>query len=192
MVVVSLRETIFPHAEREAYSPARRTYREMSTMPIRYVWGDLFANRYRARAFAHGCNCEGSMGAGIAVGFRQRYPAMYEQYRARCKATPRQFNLGDCWLWKDDRRPWVFNLATQEKYWHARASYEAIEAALTALRRQADAEGVTRIALPRVGAGKGGLSWKKVRAVIEQVFADWPGTLIVYDQYVPEKAGQES
>jgi hypothetical protein len=34
------------------------------------------------------------MGAGIATGFRNRYTAMYAEYRRRCKAEPRAFNLG--------------------------------------------------------------------------------------------------
>src|SRR5205823_5934955 len=158
-------------------------------MPIRYVSGDLFANSHGAGAFAHGCNCQGSMGAGIAVGFRDRYPEMYARYREMCKAKPRRFNPGDCWLWKADDQPWVFNLATQEHYRGSRrATYEAIEQSLTRMRQQADAEDVTRIALPRVGAGKGGLSWQKVKAIIERVFADWDGTLIVYEEYVPEEA----
>src|SRR6185437_4157628 len=93
------------------------------------------------QAFAHGCNCQGSMGAGVAKTIRALYPAMYEEYRRRCKAEPRQYNLGDCWLWKDADRPWVFNLGTQEGYWRSRASYEAIEAALRRMREQADAEG---------------------------------------------------
>jgi O-acetyl-ADP-ribose deacetylase (regulator of RNase III) len=157
-------------------------------MPIAFVSGDLFANRYRARALAHGCNCQGSMGAGIATSFRDRYPAMFAEYRRRCKAQPRLFNLGDAWLWKADGQPWVFNLGTQEGVWRARASYQAIEAALRAMRQQADGEGVTSIAIPRVGAGYGGLSWTKVRDVVEQVFADWPGTLYVYEDYRPEEA----
>jgi hypothetical protein len=115
---------------------------------------------------------------------------MYEEYRRRCKAEPRQFNLGDCWLWKADGRPWVFNLATQEGYWRARASYEAVEASLRAMRGQADAEGVTTIAAPRIGVGYGGLSWKKVRAIIETVFAGWPGTLVVYEEFVPGDASR--
>jgi O-acetyl-ADP-ribose deacetylase (regulator of RNase III) len=155
-------------------------------MPIQYVSGDLFTNRFGARALAHGCNCQGSMGAGIATGFRDRYPEMYAEYRRRCKAEPRQFNLGDAWLWKAESLPWVFNLGTQEGVWRARASYQAIEAALTSMRTQADREGVTSIAFPRIGAGYGGLSWQKVRAIVEQVFADWPGTLHVYEEYVPE------
>jgi O-acetyl-ADP-ribose deacetylase (regulator of RNase III) len=156
-------------------------------MPIQFVTGDLFANRFGARALAHGCNCQGSMGAGIATGFRDRYPEMFAEYRRRCQAEPRQFNLGDAFLWKEDGKPWVFNLGTQEGIWRARASYEAIEAALTSMRGQADREGVTSVALPRVGAGHGGLSWNKVRAVIDKVFADWPGTLYVYEEYSPEE-----
>ena len=59
------------------------------------------------------------------------------------------------------------------------------------MRRQADREGVASIAVPRLGAGYGGLSWKKVRAVVEKVFADWPGTLYVYEEYAPENAAAD-
>lgn len=71
-----------------------------------------------------------------------------------------------------------------EDYWRSRASYDAIETALRSMREQADAKGVTRIAAPRIGVGYGGLSWKKVRAIIEAVFEDWRGTLVVYEEYV--------
>lgn len=155
-------------------------------MPIQYVTGDLFANRYHAVAFAHGCNCQGSMGAGIAMGFKQRYPEMYEEYRRRCKAQPRQFNLGDAFLWKEDNNPAVFNLGTQERNWHARASYEAIELALQNMKRQAQENSIRTIAMPRIGAGYGGLSWRKVRAIVERVFSEWSETLYVYEEYVPE------
>jgi O-acetyl-ADP-ribose deacetylase (regulator of RNase III) len=156
-------------------------------MTIEFVAGDLFVNTHKVQAFAHGCNCQGSMGAGIAVGFRTRYPEMCEQYRARCKADPREFNLGDAWLWKTTDQPWVFNLGTQEQFWRARASYEAIEAALKQMRAQADAEGINSIAIPRIGVGYGGLSWKKVRAIVENVFNDWVGRLVVYEDFVEGK-----
>jgi O-acetyl-ADP-ribose deacetylase (regulator of RNase III) len=155
-------------------------------MPIEFVTGDLFANRFEAQALAHGCNCQGSMGAGIATGFRERYPQMYAEYHRRCKAQPREFNLGDAFLWKQPGQLCVFNLGTQEGIWRARASYEAIETALDGMRQQADCAGIVRIALPRIGAGYGGLSWKKVRALIAKVFADWQGTLYVYEEYAPE------
>lgn len=155
-------------------------------MAIESVKGDLFANRRDAQALAQGCNCRGSMGAGIAVGFKARYPDMFEEYRRRCKAVPRGFNPGDVFLWKADGRPWVFNLATQEDYWRSRATYENIERVLAAMRETADAENVRSIAMPRIGAGYGGLSWRKCRIIVERVFDGWEGTLYVYDEFIPE------
>jgi O-acetyl-ADP-ribose deacetylase (regulator of RNase III) len=162
-------------------------------MPVRYVGGDLFENEHGAQALAHGCNCQGSMGAGIAVGFRERYPVMYEEYRRRCKAEPREFNPGDVFLWKAEDQPWVFNLATQEDTWRQRATYEWVEQALTAMRELTDREGVPTIAIPRVGAGYGGLSWKKIRSIIDRIFGDWQGVLWVYEEFVAaEPAGSAS
>jgi O-acetyl-ADP-ribose deacetylase (regulator of RNase III) len=60
-------------------------------MPIQFVAGNIFDNAYHAQAFAHGCNCQGSMGAGIAKTFKARYCDMFEEYRKRCKAEPRCF-----------------------------------------------------------------------------------------------------
>jgi O-acetyl-ADP-ribose deacetylase (regulator of RNase III) len=157
-----------------------------ATMPIAWVEGDLFDNAHGAHAFGHGCNCQGSMGAGIAVGFRERYPAMYEEYRRRCKVKPRAFNPGDVFLWKEDDLPWVFNLATQEGTWRSRATYPVVEQTLATMRALADAEGITSIAIPRIGTGYGGLAWSKIKPIIARIFDDWPGTLFVYEAYVAQ------
>ncbi len=154
-------------------------------MPIEFLTGDLFVNRVNAAAFAHGCNCAGSMGAGIAVGFKERYPAMFEEFRRRCKATPPEFALGDVFLWREDGKPAVFNLGTQPRPGRG-ATYPVVEAALRALRFAADEAGIRSLAMPRIAAGYGGLSWKKVRALIEVAFADWSGMLYVYEEF---KAG---
>lgn len=151
-------------------------------MPIEYVTGDLFVNRVKAEALAHGCNCAGSMGAGVAVGFKERYPAMFEEFRRRCKAKPPEFALGDVFLWREDGKPAVFNLGTQPRPGRG-ATYPVVEAALKALRAAADEAGIRSIAVPRIAAGYGGLSWKKVKALIGAAFGDWSGTLYVYEEY---------
>ncbi|HEX4607479.1 MAG TPA: macro domain-containing protein [Urbifossiella sp.] len=151
-------------------------------MAVEFVSGDLFVNRVGAEALGHGCNCAGSMGAGIAVGFKERYPAMFEEYRRRCKAVPPEFALGDVFVWREEGKPVVFNLGTQLRPGRG-ATYPAVEQALRAMRHAADREAVGTIAVPRIAAGYGGLSWKKVRALIEAVFADWAGTLFVHEEY---------
>jgi len=153
-------------------------------VPVHIVGGDLFVNRFHAEGLAHGCNCAGSMNAGVAVGFRERYPAMFEEYRRRCRARPAEFGLGDVFFWREDGKPAVFNLGTQARLGFG-ATYAAVEAALRATRARADAEGVASVAMPRVAAGYGGLSWKKVRALVEAVFADWPGEVYVYEEFKP-------
>lgn len=151
-------------------------------MPIEYVAGDLFVNRVKAEAFAHGCNCAGSMGAGIAVGFKERYPAMFEEFKRRCKAKPPEFALGDVFLWREEGKPAVFNLGTQPRPGRG-AAYPVVEAALRALRSAAEDAGISSIAMPRIAAGYGGLSWTKVKAQIEAAFADWSGMLYVYEEF---------
>jgi O-acetyl-ADP-ribose deacetylase (regulator of RNase III) len=155
-------------------------------MPVEYVSGDLFKYRVKAEALGHGCNCAGSMGAGIAVGFKERYPEMFEEYRRRCKAKPAEFALGDVFLWREGGKPAVFNLGTQPRPGRG-ATYTAVETALRAMREVADAEGIRSIAVPRIAAGYGGLSWKRVRAIIDAAFADWAGTLYVYEEYRAEE-----
>ncbi len=104
-------------------------------MPINFVSGDIFLNEYDVQALAHSCNCQGVMGAGIAVRFKKDYAEMFDEYRRRCKATPRQFNLGDAFLWKDKDKPSVFNLGTQEKPGR-HATYQAVEESLVNMLRQ--------------------------------------------------------
>jgi O-acetyl-ADP-ribose deacetylase (regulator of RNase III) len=67
-------------------------------MAMTMVTGDLF--ELGLPAIGHGCNCVGSMGAGIAKEFRRRYPRMYQEYRQRCQRG--QFGLGDIFPWEAD------------------------------------------------------------------------------------------
>src|ERR1700735_1327550 len=123
-------------------------------MPAVFVSGDLFRDA-TLDALAHGCNCAGAMGRGIAVEFRRRFPRMYGDYKQRC-ATGR-FALGDVFAWREDERV-VFNLGTQQS-WRTRAELGAIEAASRAMVRlaeQGEVGRIGRIGLPRIGAGLGG------------------------------------
>ena len=48
---------------------------------IRYIEkGDIFRIE-GVSSYAHGCNCAGAMGKGIAVQFKDKYPDMYLEYK---------------------------------------------------------------------------------------------------------------
>ena len=149
-------------------------------MPTCFLAGDLF-DHDGLDGLAHGCNCAGAMGAGIAVAFRDRYPAMFHEYKARC--ADGRFTLGDVFVWTEGART-IFNLGTQ-RTWRTRAELGAIERSVATMIAAAEERGVRRIGLPRIGAGLGGLSWPSVRALLERSGSATAVELVVFEDYVP-------
>jgi len=152
-------------------------------MPVVFTRGDLFATE-GLTAFAHGCNCAGAMGAGIAIEFRRRWPRMYEEYVARC--ADRRFGLGDVFVWQEDGAT-VYNLGTQA-HWRKKAQLPALAQALRSMVRLATAGGIDRVGLPRIGAGLGGLDWVRVKRILAEVGAETQVTLTVFEQFVRARA----
>ena len=120
-------------------------------MPATILKGDIFGAS-DLRAYAHGCNCAGTMDAGIAVAFKKKWPRMFEDYAKRC--ADGRFNLGDVLVWTEGDET-VYNLAIQE-HWKKKATMAALSRAVRKMLELAEAAGVKRIGLPRIGAGLGG------------------------------------
>lgn len=151
--------------------------------------GDLFATELPA--FAHGCNCAGAMGAGIAVEFRNRWPAMYAEYRRSCQTG--MFQPGGVHVWQEfepdgDRRRVIFNLMTQQAP-GIRAQLPAIQQAVAAMTRWAEWHGLPAIGMPRIGAGLGGLSWPDVAEVVEKAAGPSQVQVTVFTPGEQEKEG---
>jgi O-acetyl-ADP-ribose deacetylase (regulator of RNase III) len=151
-------------------------------MPAIFTRGDLFADE-GLTAFAHGCNCAGAMGAGVAVEFKRRWPRMFEEYQARCRDG--RFGLGDVFVWSEGALT-IYNLGTQE-HWRKKAQLGAVSRSLGKMVALARHAGVARIGLPRIAAGLGGLDWPRVREAIEEAAAEPAVTLVVFEEYVPAK-----
>ena len=129
------------------------------------VEGDLFSDP-SVKAYAHGVNCAGAMGAGIAVQFKERWPAMYAAYRQRVGQG--DFAPGKVFVWGADGIV-VFNLAIKD-HWRNAATVEAIETSLRAMALHMRMLEIDEVAMPRIGAGLGRVAWEDVRAVLERVF----------------------
>ena len=147
---------------------------------IKYIKeGSIFAVS-GVKCYAHGCNCAGAMGKGIALQFKSRYPEMYKQYRAQCLAGT--FNLGDVFEYvAGDER--IYNLGTQ-KTWRTTADLNAIKISIHKMLVLASQNQVKAIAIPKIGAGLGGLSWEVVKDCIEDIAANFPEIdLVVVENY---------
>lgn len=131
-------------------------------MSITYVKGDLFAAN--ERAVAHGANCRGLMGAGVAKIVRERYPLAFSEYTFACNKD--QFYPGVaqpvvCPEPESDELTMVYNLATQNAP-GANARIEYVAQSFRNMFRHMQFVGNNRIAMPKIGAGIGGLEWASV------------------------------
>lgn len=145
------------------------------------AFGDIFDIESVAN-YAHGCNCAGAMGKGIALQFRDKFPDMYKQYKLLCKNN--KFRPGDVFDY-DYGKGHIYNLATQIS-WRSKAKIEYIQNSVSRMFELAMADGVDRIAMPAIGAGLGGLVWNDVKDVIKDISDKYPMIdLYVVEQYSP-------
>jgi O-acetyl-ADP-ribose deacetylase (regulator of RNase III) len=150
---------------------------------ISFAEGDLFGSSIPA--LAHGVNCRGVMGAGIAVQFRARWPQMYESYRRRCLRG--HMLPGDVLAWKTDSGTVIFNLATQDRP-GANAQPWMITAAVGRMIQEAFyLYETTEIAMPRIGCGIGGLTQADLLRCLRP-YRDAPVNLTVVTLPVREPA----
>lgn len=126
-------------------------------------------------ALVNTVNCEGVMGKGLALQFKQAWPAMYEAYRADAKAgrvVPGTLHVWQTGLLTPPR--FILNFPTK-RHWKARSRFEDIDAGLVDLVSKIEGLGIRSIAIPPLGAGNGGLDWQEVRPRVEAALAPLEG-----------------
>lgn len=122
---------------------------------------------------AHGCNCQGVMGSGVAYFLKQKYPQIFPRYNSICveaKVNNREAELpgyvdfvtirGRIENSKTHAELAVANCFTQHLYGRddKYAIPEAIRFSLSTVLQIA-AESNIDVYIPKIGAGRGGLVW---------------------------------
>jgi len=130
-----------------------------------------------AQTVVNTVNCVGVMGKGVAAVFRNRYPAMFEQYRQIC--AQKLLEPGKLWLWKGPDQ-WVLNFPTK-RHWRQPSRLEWIEAGLKKFTDEYERRGIVEISFPRLGCGNGGLNWNDVRPLMEAYLSELPIPIYVHD-----------
>lgn len=136
--------------------------------------GDVFTTE--SPYIGHGVNLAGLMGKGIALTVKQNFTESHKAYVAACDSQA--FGLGEVLLTRENERVLV-HMATQ-RWPGPDARYEAIfDAAMDAAEKisaiAAQEERSPVLAIPRIGAGIGGLEWDKVQSLLASVEILNPG-----------------
>ncbi len=137
--------------------------------------GNLFESR--AQALVNTVNCVGVMGKGVALEFKKRFPAMFEDYLARCER--KLVRLGVPYLYQDASGRAIINFPTKD-HWRSPARLSDIERGLDYFAQHSAEWGITSVAMPPLGCGNGGLEWSEVGPLIFRKLHHLPMDVEVY------------
>lgn len=124
---------------------------------VKVLIGDIFQSG--AQTLVNTVNTVGVMGKGIALGFRQRFPDMYEDYVRRC--ARREVKLGQPYFYRRVTPPNIINFPTKD-HWRSFSRLDDIVKGLRYLAAHVNEWGVTSLAVPPLGCGEGQLEWRVV------------------------------
>ena len=151
-------------------------------MSVTVKTGNLFVNP--SDILVNPVNCVGTMGKGLALEFKRRYPENYEYYMKMYKESLLKMTSGilPCELKTTEPPPvYIVNFATKV-HWRDTSRYDDIEYGLKMLNnflRGLDDGEVSSISIPALGCGLGGLEWRYVKPLILDFAEDVPNEINV-------------
>jgi O-acetyl-ADP-ribose deacetylase (regulator of RNase III) len=117
-----------------------------------------------AEALVNTVNTVGIIGKRIALQFRLALPRNHEIYRSACKrgevVPGKMFVVPTSRL---DNPKFIVNFPPK-RHWKGKSRIEDIHASLLDLVRYIRQENTVSIAVPPLGCGNGGLSWRDIRS----------------------------
>lgn len=132
--------------------------------------GDLF--EAPQDVLAHGCNCVGGYGSGVAGIMAKKHNLAQQAYFR--KHQTEGWRLGDVQLVESEGKI-IANCGTQKGFLPrgiVHADYEAIEVVAKKLYEFCKTNNKS-IAIPKIGAGLAGGDWEKIRKIFLAVFVDY-------------------
>ena len=145
-----------------------------------------------AQAIVNPINTVGTMGAGLALEFKKRYPQMFRFYKEAC--DKKEVRTGQIWVWRERRLEeitlpdgrivlepeWIMNFPTKQ-HWQKPSKLEWIESGLDDLRKRVTMNGIESVALPALGCGYGGLKFELVEKLVYEKLDGLPAHVILLE-----------
>jgi O-acetyl-ADP-ribose deacetylase (regulator of RNase III) len=132
---------------------------------IEFRTGDIL--RADAEALVNTVNCVGIMGRGVALQFKNDFPANFKAYEAACARE--EVQPGKMFVFETGtltNPKFIINFPTK-RHWRGKSRIEDIDSGLKALVEEIGRRDIHSIAIPPLGSGLGGLNWSDVRPRIE-------------------------
>lgn len=142
---------------------------------------DIF--KVDCQTIALGCNKVGVMGNGLALAFKNRFEGLEEAYKRACYFDV--FKSSGVFIFDVKGRDKKVMCFPTKNHWKYKSPIELIDFGLEKLSRQYTTMGITSLALPALGCGKGqigrnnhpgdvGFEWNDVRKLIYEYLDPLP------------------
>ncbi|MCB0367329.1 MAG: macro domain-containing protein [Bdellovibrionaceae bacterium] len=160
---------------------------------LKEVTGDILLSK--ADVIAHGVAPNDDFHQGLALSLRERWPAMYKDFRHFCKVKHPE--AGDVWVWQGAEGAAIANLLTQEgAYDHGakpgKANHKFVDHALKNFHQEIEKNGWKSVAITRLATGVGGMDWNEVQPLLEKhLGATLKIPVYVYTTYQAGEAANE-
>ncbi len=133
----------------------------------------------KADAVINTVNCEGVMGKGLALMFKNECPEMFNSYKKACMSNaPIRLQIGNLHTYKVNEYE-IINFPTKDK-WRNPSLINYIEMGLITLYNYLKSSDIKSIAIPPLGCGNGGLSYSDVKPMIINTLSDLDIDIILY------------
>lgn len=131
-------------------------------MTIQIITGNIWNSK--AQTIVNTVNCEGVMGAGIALECRLRFPLMFNRYKELCANS--LLKPGLLWLYKNEGR-WILNFPTKTS-WKLPTKEEYLHLGLKKFVETFNFKNIQSVAFPLLGASHGGISEQRSIEIMMQ------------------------
>lgn len=148
--------------------------------------GDLLelADEGKFDVIAHGCNCLGIMGAGIAAQIANKYPVVAKKDKEHSNSIFRKEDMLGTNLTVFYQKPVIVNCYTQLLP-GKQFDYAAFEVCMKKLKVAFRPE--YNIGIPQIGCGIAGGNWQIVLRILEEIFTDRDITVVIYEPKIKNR-----
>lgn len=151
-------------------------------MSIQVIKGNIWNTK--CQVLVNTVNCEGVMGAGIALEARLRFPEMYFKYKEVCSQG--LLKPGLLWLYRQSNPYWILNFPTKDKWKYPSKEIYIIDG-LKKFNETYKDKGIHSIAFPILGGLNGGLDENRVIEIMYNYLNNLPLDIEIY-QYSPNES----
>ncbi|XP_055376317.1 ADP-ribose glycohydrolase OARD1-like [Condylostylus longicornis] len=149
----------------------------MEKMRLVEVSGDLFSCSTDF-SLAHCVAADLRMGKGIAIKFRDSFGQVGELKRQNVQP-------GGVAVIKDKNSDrYIYYLVTKTLSYQ-KPTYGSLASSLLSMKNHMISNNVDKLAMPRIGCGLDGLTWNKVKEIINETFQNENVEIVIYN-FVPK------